>query len=139
MKVARDLTSKAIFYFSLTGNTKAILQDTDGFDVYDIKKSESVDFNKYDTIILGLSTYGRGSAHKDTWEFLKKLIRVSGKKIGLFGSGNSIYPDFCGALDIIGDALKTKNKLLFKYKFEAYPTQKAILEFNDLLRGVCDE
>ncbi|MGG2096038.1 flavodoxin domain-containing protein [Bacillus sp. S13(2024)] len=123
------MTSRAIFYFSLTGNTKAILQDTNGFDVYDITKTENIDFSKYSTVILGLSTYGRGSAHENTWGFLKKFVRITGKKIGLFGSGNSIYPDFCGALDIIEDAIKDRNEILFKYKFEAYPTLKVKDEF----------
>lgn len=137
MKVERDLTSKAIFYFSLTGNTKAILEGVEGFDVYDIETLTDYNFD-YDIILLGLPTYGRGSAHPKTWDFLRKFINIKRKKIGLFGSGNSIYPQFCGVLDILEERLSVENEILFKFKFEAYPSDKAKKDFQKLIQEIND-
>ena len=66
MKVAKDLTSKkAAYYFSVTGNTKSLLEQLDDFeewDIYDLNgmKAEDVDFKDYESILIGTLTLGRG-------------------------------------------------------------------------------
>jgi flavodoxin I len=143
MKVAKDLTSKAAYYFSITGNTKSLLQQLDDFeewDVYDLNgmKPEDVNFKDYENILIGTLTLGRGVPPKFFRDIFKQLVNLENRKIGLFGSGQSHYGDeyFCGALDVLEDLLKNKNDICFKLKFESYPTTSVIEEFKENVRGM---
>lgn len=140
MKVAISLISKAIYYYSMTGNTKALIQEcnVEGYDIYNLSftKPKNLDFNKYDVILLGTSTVGRGVPHSYFKYIYPQLIELNNKKIGLFGSGNSIYDVYCGALDVLEELLSAKNKIIFNYKFESYPTERAIKEFQILIDTV---
>lgn len=137
MKAGMDLTSKAIFFYSMSGNTKAIveLSDTTGYDVYDLAEMplEDVNFEPYDTILLGTGTIGDGLPHRVFLKLKDKLFAMNNKRIGLFGSGNSIYEKYCGGLDILDSALKAKNAIIFIYRFESYPTDQALEEFKEIL------
>lgn len=105
----------AIFYGSSTGNTKDVAQDiaqklniTDVFDV----ASAKADFTNYDVLLFGTSTWGIGDL-QDDWEgFIGKVASadLNGKKIALFGCGDSVsYSDsFCDAIGKIYDEIKDK-------------------------------
>jgi flavodoxin I len=145
MKVAKVLTSnnKAIYYFSITGNTKSICQqldDIDEWDLYDLSEMnpEDVDFKDYEKILIGTLTLGRGIPPVFFKNIFKQLIELKNRKIGLFGSGQSHYGDefFCGALDVLEDLLKQKNEISFKLKFESYPAPYVIKEFKELVGGM---
>lgn len=144
MKVAKVLTSKkAAFYFSITGNTKSLLQKLDDFDEWDIydlngMNPEDVDFKDYEKILIGTLTLGRGIPPVFFKDIFKQLVRLHDRKIGLFGSGQSHYGDeyFCGALDVLEDLLQQKNNICFKLKFESYPTPVVIDEFKELVEGM---
>ncbi|MED1863383.1 flavodoxin domain-containing protein [Fictibacillus nanhaiensis] len=132
------MTSKALVYYSLSGNTKGLI-DTykwDGFDVYNIKQSKTIPFNVYETIIIGTSTWGNGVPPKPFFEIRDELISLKEKEIGLFGSGNSHYEHYCGALDLLEQLLGINNKIIFKYKFESYPTEVAISKFKRIMEVV---
>lgn len=141
MKVAMDLTCnnrKAIYYYSMSGNTKALveLSDIDGYDVYNLNRIEpgDLEFGDYEMILIGTSTIGRGVPHNYFRDIYKQLSKLENKYIGLFGSGNSIYDIYCGALDILEEFLKIKNKVIFKFKFESYPTSKVLIDFEKILK-----
>jgi flavodoxin I len=136
-----DLTSnKAIFYYSMTGNTKALVElcDTTGFEVFNLNKLniEEINFDPFQTILIGTSTVGDGVPHEIFRNLAPKLKELKDKNIGLFGSGNSIYPHYCGALDLLADLLKKNNKMLFVFKFESYPTKYAVTEFQSILDSI---
>jgi flavodoxin I len=138
MKVERILTSKAIFYYSLTGKTEAALNENKLGNVDIIKlnklKEDQVRLDNYNTIIFGTPTYGRGVPPEYFLTIINKLHSLKGKRIGLFGSGNTIYgDDFCGALDVLEQIFKDKNEILFKYKFEGYPREIDIKKVNELI------
>lgn len=139
-KVAMALicNDKAIFYYSMSGNTKALVElaDTSGFDVFNLSQIDpgELSFGQYKVILIGTSTIGRGVPHEYFKSIYKQLTSLKDRTIGLFGSGNSIYDVYCGALDIIEDVLIDKNKIIFKYKFESYPTNNTVLEFNSLIK-----
>lgn len=142
MKVARVLTSKAILYYSNSGNTKAIVEEsnTDGFDVYNLKRLSDEDVKKvflnYKTLIIGTPTLGEGVPPLYFRKIYRILNSAHGKRIGLFGSGQSVYPYFCGALDLLEDVFDESNEVVFVYKFESYPTESAKLEFQKLLNDI---
>lgn len=140
MKVEKDLTSKAAYYFSITGNTKSILEQLDDYsewDVYDLNgmNPEDVDFKDYEVILIGTLTLGRGVPPKFFKQIFKQLSSLSNRKIGVFGSGQSHYGEdfFCGAVDVLAGLLKQKNDVMFEYKFESYPTPTAVNEFKKLV------
>ncbi|MFO1442980.1 flavodoxin domain-containing protein [Bacillus sp. Bva_UNVM-123] len=137
------MTSKAAYYFSMTGNTKSILEQLENineWDVYDLNEMnpEDVDFKDYKTILIGTLTLGRGTPPIYFKKIFKQLVELKNRKIGLFGSGQSHYGDdfFCGALDVLEDLLRQKNEIAFKLKFESYPTPPVIEEFKSLVRGM---
>lgn len=138
MKVERILTSKAIFYYTVSGKTEAAIDKNKitkckVFKLNDMS-TEEVDFNLFETIIIGTPTYGRGVPPLYFQKLIPNFISLKGKKFGLFGSGNSIYgEDFCGALDLIEDLVKDKNKIIFKYKFEGMPRVVDIKEITRMI------
>jgi Flavodoxins len=132
----------AIFYYSNSGNTKALVEesikDFDDIDVFNLKEVNDFSvIDKYNIILIGTPTLGNGVPPKYFAKHQLELKKyLTNKKIGLFGSGNTIYPYFCGALDLLWDWLKNDNEMLFKFKFESYPTQKTINDFKELLNSV---
>ncbi|MGG0308224.1 flavodoxin domain-containing protein [Priestia megaterium] len=132
---------KVIVLYSLKGNTRGILDgvNLDGWDLIDITKCGKLTLDNYQTILIGTSTYGRGVPPKPFFKFKNELLKLNNKKIGLFGSGNSHYEYYCGALDLLEELLKKDNEILFKYKFESYPNKRAKDEFNALIKEWCDD
>lgn len=143
MKVAKVLTSKAIFYYTNSGNTKGIIEEcnTGDFDIYALKNMSSVELEEviynYDTILIGTPTLGRGIPPVYFRNIFPVLNKIKEKNIGLFGSGQTIYGEyFGGALDVLEDFLSQKNRILFNFRYESYPTGYVIEDFNKLLDDV---
>ena len=99
-----------IFYGSNGGATERIaelIKDKLGIDadLIDIGEAEVADFDKYDKLILGSSTWGEGDLQDDWESFWEdfKGIDLSGKTVALFGVGDQEgYPDnFCDAMGTI--------------------------------------
>lgn len=137
MKVARTLTSKGlVLYYSATGNTKAMLKffDEERFDIVNIRQNRDIDFNQYNPIVIGTSTWGVGIPPKPFFSIRDELLKIQGKLIGLWGSGRSEFEFFCGGLDLIEQLLQDKNKILFKYKYEGYPKQIDFDEFEEIVK-----
>ena len=106
-----------IFYGSTTGCTEdvanAIAQHlgVDAADIHNVGTTDATEALKYDTLLLGSSTWGSGDLQDDWYDFLDTLSSqdLSGKRVGIFGCGDSdSYGDtFCGAIAQIYDALQT--------------------------------
>lgn len=105
-----------IFFGSTTGNTEQLAADiaaqlgVDAADIHNVGEASADAALAYDVLLLGSSTWGCGDLQDDWYDFLDQLKGkdLSGKKVGLFGCGDSeSYPDtFCGALTQIHDALE---------------------------------
>lgn len=106
----------AIIYGSTTGTTEDIagriaskLNIAQG-DIYEISKVTADTVAGYDTLLLGSSTWGSGDLQDDWYDGIETLkgADLAGKKIGLFGCGDSSsYSDtFCSALGTIYNDLK---------------------------------
>lgn len=132
MKMVRILISNTcVIYYSAKGNTKAIVNEFEkaGFTIYKVKDIRSIDFDKYNNVVFATSTWGRGLPAKHFFNVRDVLLNISNKNIGLFGSGQSHYEYFCGALDLLEEMLSPKNSILFKYKYEGYPKE---IDFNNM-------
>jgi len=90
-----------IFYGSSGGVTKGVaemIKDELGVeaDLIDIADAEVDDFEKYNKIILGTSTWGEGDLQDDWDEFFDDFTNVdlTGKTVAFFGVGDQEgYPD----------------------------------------------
>jgi flavodoxin I len=111
-----------IFYGSSGGNTEGVARQiakqlgVASGDVYDVCKAQASDLSKYDVLLFGTSTWGLGDM-QDDWEgFLPTAAAadLSGKKIALFGCGDSSsYPDtFCDGMGKIYHALRNKATII---------------------------
>jgi len=104
-----------IFYGSSTGNTESLAKEIasklgiGASDVYDVSSAAADKVGGYDCLLLGSSTWGLGDLQDDWDSFIGDLKKenLAGKKVGLFGCGDSSsYPDtFCDALGIIREEL----------------------------------
>lgn len=130
--------NSCVIYYSAKGNTKAIVNkfDEQGYEVYRVSDINSVDFSKYHTVILATSTWDRGQPPKQFYAARSTLLRLKGKRIGLFGSGNSHYEYFCGALDLLEELIKKDNEIIFKYKYEGYPKQIDFENMNRIMEDI---
>lgn len=101
----------AIFFGSSSGITEDIagrIADKLGIDssaIYNVTNAKAAEAANYEVLLLGSSTWGIGDL-QDDWEgFLPQLKQVdlSGKRIALFGTGDSSgYSDsFCDAIGTI--------------------------------------
>jgi len=108
-----------LFYGSSTGVTKKIAEKIKEslkpglVDIYDVKYVKIEDVEKYDNIILGSSTWGKGILQADFERFLYNILKFAnlrGKKIAIFGTGDSVaYPtSFADAIGLIFEALAGK-------------------------------
>jgi flavodoxin I len=116
----------AIVYTSGTGNTEEVatiihsLMDAELFTVTQFILS---DITKYDAIIIGTYTWGDGDIPVEMLKFYKafELYDVQHLVTGIFGTGDSCYPKFCGAVDQFRDMLYAHTNLAVTLKIEQMP------------------
>ena len=108
------MTKALVIYGSTTGNTesvahtiaKTIAGEKIVADIKDVSTAEPSDFNNgYELFVLGCSTWGDDEIElqEDFAEFFENMdgLDLNGKKIAVFGCGDSSYTYFCGAVDVI--------------------------------------
>jgi flavodoxin I len=135
----------AIIYTSISGNTKElalllssiITQDmrVELFTINDFNPSE---ITEYDAIIIGTYTWGDGEI---PFEMVKLYKEIESKDVqhivtGVFGTGDSFYPKFCGAVDTFRDMLYVHTNLAVTLKVELQPQVQDIhrcMQFADKL------
>ncbi|UDY80689.1 flavodoxin domain-containing protein [Geobacillus phage GR1] len=80
----------------------------------------SASLKDYDKIAFGCYTWGNGKIPKQLKEFLiKNHHLLKDKEVFIFGSGNSIYPRFCGAVDGVSKICSDSGaKIVGTFKFE---------------------
>jgi len=120
-----------IIYCSMTGNTEEMSEVIEAGvieaglesvrkDVYDASAAELLD---YEGIIIGAYTWGDGDLPDEFLDFFEELeeLDLSSKKAIVFGSGDTFYPNYCGAVDIIENKLRelgakiVRDSLKFEY------------------------
>ena len=104
-----------IYYGSDMGNTQSIAQQlgkelgVSKEDIHDVGSAKA-DFSGYDVLLFGSSTMGLGDFQSDWEDFIDKVktVSLSGKKVAIFGCGDSSsYSDtFCDAIGKIYQVIK---------------------------------
>jgi flavodoxin I len=100
----------AVIYASMSGNTEAIAdiiatdlrgQNHDVFlnDIVSVQTASEL--LNYDLTFIGMYTWGDGDYPDECLDMMEELEQLDLEKhpFAIFGSGDTSYPDFCGALD----------------------------------------
>jgi len=124
-----------IAYVSYSGNTKeaaeiaADVLTKKGMKVTLADVSETAaELEAYDVYVFGALTWGDGELPKEMRVFLRKIlplleVRKEEIKAAVFGTGDSIFPRFCWAVDIVFHHLTKRGFPTFpeKLKIEQSP------------------
>lgn len=107
-----------IVYTSMTGNTECMADTiaeelTKLGEIVVLKDAIGVyaaELMSYERILLGTYTWGDGDLPDELVDFHHELrnTNLTGKVAAAFGSGDSSYDHFCGAVDILEETLRTQ-------------------------------
>ena len=138
-----------LFFGSDEGNTQAIAGriaerlGVENVDVHDIADVTQADFERYQYIILGISTWDFGQIQSDWEEFWGDVetINFKGKTVALFGLGDQFgYGDFfVDAMGMLHDVVKQQGAVIVGhwpsagYEFDA---SKALIQGQDVFVGL---
>ena len=131
-----------ILHTSLTGNTEQIAYmlktqlDNGEFDITtkdigyeNIEVAELMDF---DGILVGTYTYDDGNLPYEIEDFHDELddVDLTGRIVGVFGSGDRSYSFFCNAVNLFQAQFKKTNATVLEHtvKVELYPEEDEDLE-----------
>ncbi|GGM29890.1 putative flavodoxin-1 [Paraliobacillus quinghaiensis] len=124
----------AIIYTSITGNTEVLAEQ-----IYEVMVAEDIsvdlitvdefDYNTladYDFLAVGTYTWDNGEIPLEMEELFTAFETQDVKHImtGVFGTGDSFYPYYCGAVDLFRDMLYVQTDLAVTLKVELMPQQE---------------
>ncbi|WP_028612722.1 flavodoxin [Paenibacillus harenae] len=124
-----------VVYASMTGNTEemaeAIAEGAKEAGAEVVAKeafdASAAELNDYEGIIIGAYTWGDGDLPDEFTDFYEEMdtLDLSGKKAAVFGSGDTSYPIYCGAVDTIEMKLRKLGADIAgeSIKFEYNPTE----------------
>ncbi|TWT13252.1 flavodoxin domain-containing protein [Planomicrobium sp. CPCC 101079] len=131
----------AIVYASVTGNTEAVAHileesaksaaaDTTVWRVEDFPLAE---LSRYDAVLIGTYTWGSGEIPKEMRDLFEAFENLQRKELvtAVFGTGDSFFAEFCGAVNRFRDMLYVHTSLAATLKIELMP--------QDEDRGKCEK
>lgn len=127
-----------VLYASTTGNTEMmadVIADTfatDGYDItiktFDFDWIDVEELGDYDAVLIGTHTWDDGSLPYEVEDFYDDLetVDITGQRFAVFGSADSFYPTYGGAVDLIGDRLIELGGRVYdeRLKVDMYPNKK---------------
>ncbi|MDG0765754.1 flavodoxin [Bacillus halotolerans] len=134
-----------LVYATMSGNTEAMADliekglqeaeaEVDRFEAMDIDDAEL--FNDYEHIILGTYTWGDGDLPDEFLDLAEEMeaLDFTGKTCAVFGSGDTAYEYFCGAVDTLEEKIKERGGeiVLPSVKVEMNPEgeeEEVLMEF----------
>jgi len=131
------LEKALIIYGSSTGNTEKIAQVLaqelkTRFDVtlLDVTDAEPRDMTTNDVLLLGSSTWYDGQLQEDFQEFYDSMdeVDLKGKRVAVFGTGDSSWDEFCAAVDILEEKVLELHAEIMApgFKWDGEVTEEAL-------------
>ncbi|WP_223632578.1 flavodoxin domain-containing protein [Planococcus sp. 4-30] len=131
-----------ILYASSTGNTEEIAslleQHLDpkiyavSLENIEMGDTEPQHLLQYDGILFGTYTYDDGDLPFETDLFCDTLrtVDLTGKVVGVFGSGDTAYDGFCAAVDLMKVEFKNQNAQVIQHsvKVDLSPDEEEDLQ-----------
>ncbi|WP_188454678.1 flavodoxin domain-containing protein [Virgibacillus oceani] len=139
----------AIVYTSVTGNTKELaalvherftLRSVD-VEIFPIKQFPLNSISEYDGIAIGTYTWGNGSIPREMKNLFSKIEEFGTKRLStaVFGTGDSFFPYFCGAVDAFRDMLYVRTNLAVTMKVEQRPQFKDVAKCSRFVECLLDQ
>jgi len=120
-----------IIYTSVTGNTKELaevmyrsfLNQAVDIVVFRIEEFPLSCLRDFDALAIGTYTWGNGEIPKEMHELYHAIEDSTRKNIitAVFGTGDSFYSSYCGAVDLFRDMLYVHTNLAATLKVELLP------------------
>ncbi|WP_017473724.1 flavodoxin domain-containing protein [Amphibacillus jilinensis] len=120
-----------VVYSSVTGNTSALaeviyhdmIKHIDHVDFLTIDELDYQQLATYDVLAIGTYTWGNGELPPEMDDLYYEIEQQSVDHLitGIFGTGDSFYPYFCGAVDHFRDMLFVHTELAVTLKVELVP------------------
>lgn len=114
----------AVIYVSLTGNTEEMAElIADGIresgaevELKTVENSHAEQLLEYRGYLLGAYTWGDGEMPDEFLDFCDEMneVDLQGSRASVFGSGDSGYEIYCGAVDQLEDKLRTCGAMLLQ-------------------------
>ncbi|WP_438351740.1 flavodoxin [Paenibacillus sp. FA6] len=114
----------AIIYASVSGNTEEIAElIADGIrasgaevDLKTVENSHAEQLLQYKGYLLGAYTWGDGELPDEFLDFCDEMdeVDLQGSRAAVFGSGDSGYDIYCGAVDQLEEKLRTCGAMLLQ-------------------------
>ncbi|MDR6123179.1 flavodoxin I [Bacillus sp. SLBN-46] len=124
----------AIVYSSKTGNTeelvhliqKLFIRKNVVVKLFRIEQFEIIDLNYYEAIVIGTYTWGDGNIPREMMGIFHAFETQNVKNIvtAVVGTGDSGYPNFCGAVDEFKSMLYYHTHLAVTLKIEVSPQKE---------------
>ncbi|MDF1507393.1 flavodoxin domain-containing protein [Robertmurraya sp. DFI.2.37] len=121
----------AIVYSSISGNTEELARiimeqfKQKGLDIscYRVEDFPLHSLLTFDGLLIGTYTWGDGEVPLEMVPLQAQLESGSWEHLvtGVFGTGDSFYPKFCGAVNAFRDSLKERTNLAVTLKVELLP------------------
>lgn len=107
-----------LVYATMSGNTEAmadliekgLIEAQASVDRYEAMDIHAELFNDYEYILLGTYTWGDGDLPDEMLDIAEDMenLEFTGKTFALFGSGDTSYEFFCGAVDELENIVRKK-------------------------------
>jgi len=121
----------AMVYTSMTGNTEALMRMIEQIfqmkelpiEVYPINVFGLEQLEQWDAIVIGSYSWGNGNIPYEMRALFTAFEQQDAGSIvtAVFGTGDSFYPYFCGAVDQFRDMLYVHTDLAVTLKVELLP------------------
>jgi flavodoxin I len=138
----------AIVYTSVTGNTEEVAsilyqtskQNFTDVSLYPINKFPMANFEEFDAIMVGTYTWGNGEIPREMVAVYKAFEHANKKNLvtGVFGTGDSFYPHFCGAVDAFKNMLYVHTTLAATLKIELMPQVGDLKRCNQFVESIAN-
>jgi len=123
-----------VVYASLTGNTEEMaelivegIRQAGGEAVLkSVTECNAIEINSYKGVLLGAYTWGDGELPDEALDFYDEMdeLEMTAIKSAVFGSGDTGYAIYCGAVDLLEAKLKERGAEIVQksLKIEYGPT-----------------
>lgn len=136
----------AIVYTSVTGNTKELaeeiyrihLRKSLDIDIYRIEEFQLSYLIQYDAVVIGTYTWGNGEIPKEMWPLYQAFESLNKKSVttAVFGTGDSFYPKYCGAVNMFRDMLYVHTNLAATLKVELMPQEQDVYRCHKFVKSI---
>lgn len=135
-----------IFYGSTLGNCRKIAEKiqaefgAENANLNDIESAKPADFQKYNNLILGTSTWGVGEMQEDWENFARQLekIDLKSKKVAFFGIGDQVEwaDSFVNGMGLLHHRIEKKADVVGYTSMDSYDFEISLAVKNNKFVGL---